>query len=62
MSGVTPLRFFTGQFAFNINNFFPLLVLTRRYCLNLNEEQPISVHLEPIPFEHLLACHNKFDS
>ena len=45
--GVGPLLFFVGSFGCIVNNFFPLVVHARRLCLNLNEEQPISVHRGP---------------
>ena len=35
---------YNGQYAYNMNNFFSLVVNARRLCLNLHEEQTISVH------------------
>ena len=49
------------HFAYKINNFFPLVMLAWRPCLNLNEEQPISVHQGPNSFLHLLTCQNKLN-
>lgn len=44
-AGVGPLWYSIGCLARKINNFFRLvMVLARRYCLNLNEGQPITVH------------------
>ena len=48
------------HFAYQISNFFPLVVLAWRPCLNLNEEQPILVHQGPNAFLHLLTCQIKF--
>ena len=34
---------FHQLFGYNINDFFQLVVHAQRYCLNLTEEQPVTV-------------------
>ena len=52
-SGVGPLWFSIGCIAYNIDNLFPLVVHAWRQWLDLDEEQPISVHWGTNSCEHL---------
>ena len=57
MSGVAPL-FSIGCFAYNNNNFFPLVVHAFEFECKNNVFGFIE---DDILFKHLLACHNEFD-
>ena len=43
-AGGQSLAIWSSSFANNINNFFPLVMDAQDKWLNLNEEQPVSVH------------------